>query len=463
MFYVVCPLSIYSIYIRLLYIVRSDENRIYQERQITLMRDHQEQHLDNQQTSSAIEPVSHQLHPFTAMLLFQFGLFLFLFVVIGMVKNWILLTMGTTLLIQMLLVLFLIALPLTLLGMGCHKGYHCYLSMKQAKIATLKVQEELEALRDERIRRRERHAMELYLLESRLPADQQGNRAAIYNRETESLLVPPSGNYAQPVPTHYAPTFEYTDTSTQVEEEGPHSLPPVQPFILPTFGQLLSSGEISPQMHEILMCFELLMDERTGQVTGFEPYRDRLENNSTMFLAGASKSGKTTIMAHIAAQQALLNAAFYVIDPHLSHPEKSLARKLAPLSHAFILPPAQSDAEIFTVLTHAKAEVEARVEGRETSLTGRPIVFLVDEVLAVLARAQRTQNKEVISFYRDFALFLRDLGTQYAKWHVSGILASQYVTKDAFSLPGGKIDFRDGCHNQIILRLPPNQAQALRL
>ena len=42
-------------------------------------------------------------------------------------------------------------------------------------------------------------------------------------------------------------------------------------------------------------------------------------------------------------------------------------------------------------------------------------------------------------------------------------VGSDHVTKDAFTLPGGKIQFRDGCHNQTILRLPPNQAQALRL
>ncbi len=314
----------------------------------------------------------------------------------------------------------------------------CLFFALRAVFSLLHMREAYQARQDERRRLNERHQMELYLLETRLPADQNGNRAAIYHRATDELLVPPSGNYPQPVPSHYAPRFDYQDTSTRLLEEEQSAFPPREQLHLPPFGQLLASGEIAPGMPDILLCFALLTDELTGHVVGYEPYRDRLENHSTLFVAGASKSGKTTLMAHVAAQQALLNAAFYVIDPHLMHPEQSLARKLAPLAQAFILPPAMSDAEIFGVLSHAIAEMQARLAGRETPLSGRPLVFLVDEVLAVLARAQRTQNKEVIALYRDFALFLRDLGTQYAKWQVSGVLASQYVTKEAFALPGGQ-------------------------
>ncbi len=73
------------------------------------------------------------------------------------------------------------------------------------------------------------------------------------------------------------------------------------------------------------------------------------------------------------------------------------------------------------------------------------------------------RDKEIIALYRDLAFFMRDLGTQYNKFGMNGIFASQYITKDAFKLPGGNIDFRDGCQNQTLLRLPPNQAQAMRL
>jgi hypothetical protein len=86
-------------------------------------------------------------------------------------------------------------------------------------------------------------------------------------------------------------------------------------------------------------------------------------------------------------------------------------------------------------------------------------------VLNLFGRAQRQPgNKAIQQLYRHLALFMRDLGTQYNKFGVNGIFASQYVTKDAFRLPGGgNVDFRDGCQSQGLLRLPPNQAQAMRL
>jgi hypothetical protein len=406
---------------------------------------------------------------FTALAFFFFGVVLLLLLIVGIIKNWSLLTASTSVLIQVVIILCVIGLPATLIGVGIQKGYLSWVSMRQAKLdvqakelALERVSEEIENIRQQRIRDNEAHQMQLYLAESRLPADERGNRPAIYKRNTDEVILLPSGNFAQPVPAHYAPRFEYKDTSTRVSEEQQQHLL-TQSINLPTFGKLLAQGMIYPGMQDMLLCFEMMVDEETGAIIGTQPYRDILENNSTMFLAGASKSGKTTLLSHIAGQEALINAAFYVIDPHLIHPEKSIARRLAPLSHAFILPPAMTDTEIFTVLEHAKAEADARLNGRETVLSGRPIVFIADEILAVISRAQRTDNKEIHALYRDLCLFMRDLGTQYAKFLMAGIFASQYATKDAFKLPGMSIDFRDGCHNQTILRMPPNQAQAMRL
>lgn len=234
---------------------------------------------------------------------------------------------------------------------------------------------------------------------------------------------------------------------------------------IPTFTESMQSGLIGPGQNEMLICFELERDEETGDLTGeMRPYQDKLENNCTMFLGGASKSGKSTLMAHLAGQSAMMNALFYVIDPHLSHPERSITAKIQSLSHAFVLPPASSDADVQRVLKHAQAEAEARVQGRETPYSGRPIVFIVDEVLNLFGRAQRKpEDKNIQKLYIDLALFLRDLGTQFNKYGMNGIIASQYVTKDAFKLPSGNVDFRDGCQNQTLLRLPANQAQAMRL
>jgi len=290
-----------------------------------------------------------------------------------------------------------------------------------------------------------------------IPIDESGRPVA---------LLPPGNSPVVSVPHTYAPHLVYRDSSIRAQEE-PQKFPSPAPASLhiPGFAESLRAGLIGPGQREVLLCYELGRNDEgllTGELT---PYRDKLENNCTMFLGGASKSGKSTLMTHLAAQEAMMDALFYLIDPHLSHPDKSIARRLEPLAHAFILPPAMTDADIYAVLSHAKAEAEARLQGKETGLSGRPLVFIVDEVLNLFGRAQRQPgNKAIQQLYRHLALFMRDLGTQYNKFDVNGIFASQYVTKDAFRLPGGgHVDFRDGCQSQGLLRLPPNQAQAMRL
>ena len=293
-----------------------------------------------------------------------------------------------------------------------------------------------------------------------IPIDESGRPVA---------LLPPGNSPVVSVPHTYAPHLVYRDSSTRAQEEPQDrqklSLPALSTLHIPSFAESLQAGLIGSGQRDVLLCYELVRNDE-GTITGeLTPYRDKLENTCTMFLGGASKSGKSTLITHLAAQEAMMDALFYLIDPHLSHPDKSIARRLEPLAHAFILPPASTDADIYAVLSHAKAEAEARLQGRETRLTGRPLVFIVDEVLNLFGRAQRQpQNKAIQQLYRHLALFMRDLGTQYNKFEVNGIFASQYVTKDAFRLPGGgNVDFRDGCQSQGLLRLPPNQAQAMRL
>jgi hypothetical protein len=279
------------------------------------------------------------------------------------------------------------------------------------------------------------------------------------------VLLPPGNSPVASVPHTYAPHLVYRDSSTRAGELQKLPSPASASLHIPSFAESLREGLIGPGQREVLLCYELVRTDE-GLLTGeLLPYRDKLENNCTMFLGGASKSGKSTLMTHLAAQEAMMDALFYLIDPHLSHPDKSIARRLEPLAHVFILPPATTDADIYAVLSHAKAEAEARLQGRETALSGRPLVFIVDEVLNLFGRAQRQPgNKAIQQLYRHLALFMRDLGTQYNKFDVNGIFASQYVTKDAFRLPGGgNVDFRDGCQSQGLLRLPPNQAQAMRL
>jgi hypothetical protein len=251
-----------------------------------------------------------------------------------------------------------------------------------------------------------------------IPIDESGRPVA---------LLPPGNSPVVSVPHTYAPHLVYRDSSTRAQQE-PQKLPvpALSTLHIPSFANSLQAGLIGPGQREVLLCYELARNDEgllTGELT---PYRDKLENTCTMFLGGASKSGKSTLITHLAAQEAMMDALFYLIDPHLSHPDKSIARRLEPLAHAFILPPATTDADIYAVLSHAKAEAEARLQGRETALSGRPLVFIVDEVLNLFGRAQRQpQNKAIQQLFRHLALFMRDLGTQYNKFEVNGIFASQ--------------------------------------
>ncbi len=291
-------------------------------------------------------------------------------------------------------------------------------------------------------------------------------------QEIANPIAPP---VKVPQNQHYAPTtHQHNDPGqwlkvwqhgrTTISQEKPRELPSARDIHIPTFSESMNAGLIGPGQDKLLICYNLERDEETGDLTGhIEPYLEKQEDASTLFVGGSSGSGKTTFMSHLALQGAMMNALYYIIDPHLTHPEKSIAVKLQALSHAFILPPVQSDAEIYQMYQHAETECLARLHGKETPYSGRPIVFIIDEVLNVFGRAQRTESKELLAMYKNLALFMRDLGTQYNKYGVNGMFASQYVTKDACRLPQAQVDWRDGCQSQALLRLPPNQAQAMRL
>ncbi len=298
-----------------------------------------------------------------------------------------------------------------------------------------------------------------------LVADGQKAKNKVLAQEQHYAVIDESTTHGKWEPKFYQVSEDHITYHFKGEIGSPEQaqLSPLPDLHIPTFAESLRTGEIGPGQNDVLICHEIIRDDE-GKLTGETlAYRDALENNCTMFLGGGSKSGKSTLMVGLAGQEAMMRARFYVIDPHLINPDKSIAKRLEPLSSAFILPPAMTDADVYTVLHHARAEALAREQGKETPLSGLPIVFLVDEVLNLFGRAQRSDNRDIQQLYRELALFMRDLGAQYNKFGMNGLFASQYVTKDAFKLPGGNVDFRDACQSQGLLRLPPNQAQAMRM
>ena len=316
--------------------------------------------------------------------------------------------------------------------------------------------------RDARRQANEQHETNLYLAKTRLPANEQGNRDYIYDERTGQVIEVASGKVIQPVPHTYAPHFTYTyrDTSTRVSEEEPAQ----QPYLLtpgelhiPTFAESLAAGDIGLGQRDMLFCYEIVEDEVTKQVR-IVPIRGAIGEQHTQLVIAGSQSGKTTYMAGNMGQGAALNTLFYLIDPHRNHPEKSISAKVAALSDWFILPPAVTHQEIAQVLAHATKVRDLRIAGKPAPYDGYHIMFVVDEVPALMAN-QRSSDPHIKQLYRNLALFMQSLGIQTAKFGITGLFASQFATKEAL----GEIDFRDACMSQLIMRLHPTQAQAMRI
>lgn len=219
----------------------------------------------------------------------------------------------------------------------------------------------------------------------------------------------------------------------------------------------MDAGEIGPNQKDMLFCYELALNEQSPQVIELNPVRGELGLLHTQFIAGGSQSGKTTYMSGIVGQAAAMKTLFYIIDPHKMLPEKSIASKVQAFSSYFILPPAGTHEEIAALLSHATMTRDSLIQCKLTPYQGYRIMVIVDEVPALMAY-QRSQDKQIKNLYISLALFMQSIGTQTAKFGMTGLFGSQYVTKDEL----GIIEFRDACMSQLMLRLHPTQAQAMR-
>ncbi len=132
-----------------------------------------------------------------------------------------------------------------------HKWYMDRIKRRHASLDALaketQVQMELEA-----------HQVQMYLAQSRLLPDAQGNRPFIFNPRTYEIVEVASGNYLQPVPAHLHYETNYSDTSTRPAPESQNLLasgaqPPTiesiiaqLPFneLLTAYGVTLAGGKL---------------------------------------------------------------------------------------------------------------------------------------------------------------------------------------------------------------------------
>ena len=290
----------------------------------------------------------------------------------------------------------------------------------------------------------------------------QGVKTGVSNRANvrvigESISIEHWAHAPVPHSLTYSPHIQSHGTTVS-EEKQTQLLLPEPALHIPTFAESLSSGEIGPGQRDMLFCYEILEDEVTRQVSGLSPVRGSIGAQHTQFIVAGSQSGKTTYMAGQVAQAGFLDTLFYVIDPHKNHPEKSISSRIAPFKDFFILPPASTHEEIRRVINHATRVRDLRIQGKATPYDGYHIMVIIDEVPALMAW-QRYQSKEIKQLYLSLALFMQSIGTQTAKFGITGLFASQFATKEQL----GEIEIRDACMSQFIMRLHPTQAQAMRV
>ncbi len=406
------------------------------------------------------------------------GVILLLLVVVGLVAGWGTFLRAAPILVQVLVILVAIAAPAAIIGNGAKIAYLWLLQIERSRIATRTArveaqmrEEQLEALRD--ARRRENRLLETEIARRMAEADRvraevekmritvafddQGN-AALRDPFT-GQIVQLQGNmreYPALSSLHYR--YDHKDNSTPAVEAGPsRSALPAGNIHIPTFAESLASGEIGPRQRDMLFCYEIIEDEITGQVS-ISPIRGAIGEQHTQLVVAGSQSGKTTYMASNMGQAAVLRTLFYIVDPHRNHPDKSIAAKMEAFKDWFIMPPAMTHDEIRRLLAHATRVRDDRIQGKPTPYDGYHIMVVVDEVPALMAN-QRSSEKQIRQVYLNLALFMQSLGIQTAKFGMTGLFASQFATKEQL----GEIDFRDACMSQLIMRLHPTQAQAMRI
>ena len=206
---------------------------------------------------------------------------------------------------------------------------------------------------------------------------------------------------------------------------------PVSPVAVPTFADLLRLGQVG-QGRALLL----------GYTLDGTPVKGDMDSLFSFAVAGLQGAGKTTTERFLLGQVALQGGRFAVIDPHRDVPGgQSLAGTLAPLSGAFLLPPAADDGEIYQVIEWVSEEIDRRERGD----TGPVIVLAVDE-WTDLARRPCAEDLQALA---------RRVSTTGRKLGIYAALSGQGWTKES----AGEV--RDYLTAAFVHKLRPQVARLL--
>jgi hypothetical protein len=197
---------------------------------------------------------------------------------------------------------------------------------------------------------------------------------------------------------------------------------------IPTFAQLLDSGQIGPDKPLILG-----YNASTGQpLTG--AWKD-LYSCGVGALQGA---GKTWLLAFLLGQSAAAGGRLIICDLHAGDDE-SLANRIGALAPAFMCDVASTPKEIESAFAFA----DDKLEKRKGNSARWPIVIVADEWTSLL----RT------SAGANLPLHIQNIAEQGRKFNVNGMLAAQAWTKAASS------DVRNQLTSHYVLRQRPDEAR----
>ena len=197
---------------------------------------------------------------------------------------------------------------------------------------------------------------------------------------------------------------------------------------VPTFAQLLDSGQIGPSKPLILG-----YDAMTGQpITG--AWKD-LYSCGVGALQGA---GKTWLLAFLLSQSAAAGGRLIICDLHAGD-EESLANRIGALAPAFMCDIASTPKEIESAFAFA----DDKLEKRKGNSARWPIVLVADEWTSLLRTSAGTKLPSHI----------QNIAEQGRKFNVNGMLAAQAWTKAASS------DVRNQLTSHYVMRQRPEEAR----
>ena len=214
--------------------------------------------------------------------------------------------------------------------------------------------------------------------------------------------------------------------------EPPQSLPAPQAAPAPSFADMLHAGKFADGK-------PLVFGFHDGQ-----PKTGTWDDAYSLGIAGLSGYGKTNTMRLLIAESLLTGAVerFYVLDPHYPHP-KSLLASLGELKTSPRIRYAENPLETPELLAELHSTIDRRLAGKEPST---PIICLVvDELI------------QTVKKHPQIAEIVERIGTESRKAGVYGMFAAHTWNGDRT----GGTTARDNLTALFVHRMKRKQAQTL--